>query len=163
MIFLTVGTQLPFDRLVRCIDNVCGKGEIGEEVFGQIGETEYKPLNFKAVKSLDKNVYDEYFEKASAIVSHAGVGTITIAMDHNKPIVVMPRLKKFKEAVNDHQAVIAEKFGLLGNILVANNEEELLVEIERLRMFVPEKRQDQAKLVAERIKDFLNELTVKGQ
>jgi UDP-N-acetylglucosamine transferase subunit ALG13 len=49
MIFLTVGTQFPFDRLVRAVDEAFDNGAIDEEVFAQIGETSYRPRNFEQV------------------------------------------------------------------------------------------------------------------
>ena len=44
MIFLTVGTQFSFDRLVIAIDRIIDDGLISEPVFAQIGESSYKPL-----------------------------------------------------------------------------------------------------------------------
>ena len=48
MIFLAVGTQFPFDRLVKALDDCLDTGIIDEEIFGQIGETSYKPRNFRS-------------------------------------------------------------------------------------------------------------------
>ena len=105
MIFLTVGTQFPFDRFVRAVDNIFDQGLIDEEIFAQIGETSYKPRNFESVVSLEKKVFDERFKGASSVISHAGVGTIMVALKNHKPLLVMPRMKRYKEHVNDHQVV----------------------------------------------------------
>ena len=55
MIFLTVGTQLPFDRLVAAVDDWCAaRGE--SDVFGQIcdpGPDGYRPKHFEWVADLD--------------------------------------------------------------------------------------------------------------
>ena len=54
MIFVTVGTQFPFDRLLRTVDDAFDKGLINEEVFAQTGESNYKPRNFEVTTSLQK-------------------------------------------------------------------------------------------------------------
>jgi len=160
MIFLTVGTQFPFDRLVKSVDQVFGEGLIDEEVFAQIGESSYKPRNFGSVASLDKNLFDKYLKESSSIISHAGMGTITMALEHHKPLLVMPRLKKYGEVVNDHQAAIAKRFELLGHVLAAYVVEEVPEKIKQLSTFTPKKRVSQVQLVAQRITEFLNEVGI---
>jgi beta-1,4-N-acetylglucosaminyltransferase len=162
MIFLTVGTQFPFDRLVMAIDDMIGKGLIDEEVFAQIGESSYKPLNFEYVISLEKKQFDDYITKTSKIISHAGMGTITMAMEYDIPLLVMPRLKKYNEVVNDHQVDIAEKFEKLGYLLVAYTVDQIPDRIKQLETFVPEKRDNHPHLVAARITQFLDSLEVNG-
>ncbi len=158
MIFLTVGTQFPFDRLVKAVDDAFDEGVISEEIFAQIGETSYKPHNFESVVSLEKKVFDKHLKKASGIISHAGVGTITIALNNEKPLLVMPRLKKYGEVVNDHQLAIARKFEEFGHILVAYQEEGLAKKIEQLKSFIPRQRKSNAKAVAARISEFLHKI-----
>jgi beta-1,4-N-acetylglucosaminyltransferase len=157
MIFLTVGTQLPFDRLIKTVDDAFDKGLIDEEIFAQIGESSYKPSNFEHVKSLKKSEFDYWVRKASSIISHAGIGTIATALETNKPLLVMPRLKQYGEVVNNHQVAIAKRFERLGHILVAYEVKEMLGKIEQLRTFLPRKRQAQSETVAERIAQFLGE------
>ena len=110
MIFLTVGTQFPFDRLVKSVDKEIGRNGLEEEVFAQIGNSDYRPENFEAVSSIEKEVFDANVSRARAMIGHAGMGTITVALEHGKPLLVMPRLKKYGEVVNDHQLAIAREF-----------------------------------------------------
>jgi len=158
MIFLTVGTQFPFDRLVKAVDELVGRNGFDEQIFAQIGDSSYQPRNFKAIQLLEKKVFDKHISEASCIVSHAGMGTITMALDNNKPLLVMPRSKKYGEVVNDHQATIARKFEELGHILVAYDVEDLPNSIRKLKEFVPMERKANPKAVAERIRCFLNSL-----
>lgn len=159
MIFLAVGTQFPFDRLVRATDDVFDEGLIDEEVFAQIGESLYKPRNFESVPFLEKKVFDKHLREASGIISHAGMGIITIALDNEKPILVMPRLQKYGEVVNDHQVSIARKLEELGHILVAYDVEDLSDCIPKLQNFIPRKRKANPYIVANRIRRFLNSLS----
>jgi len=159
MIFLTVGTQFPFDRLVKLIDEMSGQNGFKEKIFAQIGHSSYQPRNFESVPSLESHLFAKYMREASCAIGHAGIGTITMALDYNKPLLVMPRLKKYGEAVNNHQLDIARKFEQDGYLLAAYDVGELPAKIEKLKSFVPGKRQSQAKALAERISIFLNELS----
>jgi len=156
MVFLTVGTQFPFDRLVQAVDKACSEGLIDEEVFAQIGETSYKPRNFESVPSLGKKLFDERLKQASGVISHAGMGTIAMAIDNNKPLLVMPRLRKYNEVVNDHQVAIARRFSELGHILVAYDVDDLAVGVRQLKNFIPRKRQASPHAIADRIRRFLD-------
>ncbi len=158
MIFLTVGTQFPFDRLVKAVNHAVEAGLVTEQVVGQIGQTEYRPNSFLAVQSMEKQTFDNYIRCASAIISHAGTGTITMALEHRKPLLVMPRRKEFGEVVNNHQFEIAEKFEELGYILVAYHENDLAEKIKKLKSFNPKVRKDDAEAVIDRITDFLNSI-----
>lgn len=156
MIFLTVGTSFPFDRLVKAVDEAAGKGLISQKIFAQVGVGGFKPKYFQSVETLDKKEFDCYFLQSQGIIAHAGMGTISMALDHNKPLLVMPRRKCFKELVNDHQLAAAERFEKLGHILAAYDSAQLIEKIEQLAMFVPVKRKVQPERVACRIKQFLD-------
>ena len=155
MIFLAVGTQFPFDRLVKTLDDCLDEGLIEEEIFGQIGETSYKPRNFQSAAFLDKKDFDQTLKKATGVIGHAGIGIIRTALENNKPLLVMPRLKKYHEVVHDHQVEMARKFEELGHLLVAYKGRELFGKIRELANFVPKKRETQAEAVVQRISDFL--------
>ena len=159
MIFLTVGTQFPFDRLVKAVDEAIGQGLIEEEIWAQIGQSSYQPHNFKkTVDFLDKNIFDQWMRKASKVISHAGIGSITPTLDETKPLLVMPRLRKYGEVVNNHQVDIIRKFEKCGYLLAAYDVKEFPEKIEALKSFQPQKRNTQAKKVAERRSKFLTQL-----
>ncbi len=156
MIFLTVGTQFPFDRLVKAIDEAVECGLLNEEVFAQVGESKYQPKNLEVVSSLEKTQYDDCMQKASKVISHAGMGSIIIALEFDRPLLVMPRMKKYKEVVNDHQVAIAKYFEELKHILVAYQAEDIPSKLEELKTFVSKKRQTQVQAVTKRIAKFLD-------
>lgn len=162
MIFLTVGTQFSFDRLVKAVDIAVERGHITEQIYAQIGESSYRPHNFGAISSLEKPLFDEYIRQASCIISHAGVGTIAKVLNNNKPLLVMPRQKKYGEVVNDHQIAIAKKFEEFGHILVAYREDDLPKKIEQLKYFIPQPRTNNTKIIINRISDFLSSINKFG-
>jgi UDP-N-acetylglucosamine transferase subunit ALG13 len=133
VIFLTVGTHEPFDRLVRCVDEWCAKQVVDCEIFGQITKrAEYQPRHFKAVPSLDPVEYQKQFSAADFIVSHAGMGSIITALSVQKPIVILPRRGHLQETRNDHQFATAQRFKSRPGIFVAQDEAELPEILHRL-------------------------------
>jgi len=156
MIFLTVGTQFPFDRLVKAVDYAVESGHIAEQIYAQIGKSLYRPHNFWSISSLKKPLFDKYIREASCIISHAGMGTIAMVLSINKPLLVMPRQKKYGEVVNDHQLTIAKKFEESGHILVAYGEEDLPRKIKELKSFVPQQRSSNSEVIISRISGFLS-------
>lgn len=128
MIFLTVGTQLPFDRLVSALDDAYPK--IGLPVLAQICKGNYNPRNFsKVYDHISKTEYDQIFIKASVIVSHAGMGSIITSLLHNKPVVVMPRLASLGEHRNEHQSATCKRLEGISGLYVSRSPEELLASI----------------------------------
>ena len=159
MIFLTVGTQFSFDRLVKAVDKACAEDLVDEEIFAQTGKSSYKPRNFESVNFMDNSHFDSCIRRASSVVGHAGMGTITMALENHKPLLVMPRQKKYGEVVNDHQVVLARRFEELNHFLVAYEAEDLPHKLKQIKTFVPRKRKVQPQLLVERITQFLTKIS----
>lgn len=124
MIFATVGSQEPFDRLIRAVDEWAAlRGRA--DVFAQIGGSTLHPRHIEFTKFLEPGEFNRVIREASVIVAHAGMGSIISALELGKPIVVMPRRGALRETRNDHQVATAESFGAQGRIIVANGEQDL--------------------------------------
>ena len=134
MIFLTVGTQLGFDRLVKAVD-AWAERRGGGAIFGQIaepGETGYRPRHFEWVPHLDPPEFQARFDAAEGVVGHAGMGTIISALSQAKPLLIMPRRAELKEQRNDHQLATAEQFGVKAGITVAHTDAEVAAGLDAL-------------------------------
>jgi UDP-N-acetylglucosamine transferase subunit ALG13 len=140
------------------IDKAVSQNPSEFKIFGQIGKTTYQPKHFKAVSTLDKPEFDKILTESSAVIGHAGIGTIKLALDFNKPLLVMPRLAKYGEVVNDHQVGIAQKFAESGWLLTADDEGLLLLKLRELRTFIPKQKINQADRVAAQIKKYLDQI-----
>ena len=114
MIFITVGTQAPFDRLIKLIDEWAKGQDI--KCFAQIANSKYKPKNIEFKTFLTEQEFTAVFEKATLIISHAGMGTIISSLRENKVILTLPRLAKFKEHRNNHQIATTRAFSEKGFI-----------------------------------------------
>lgn len=150
MIFLTVGTQLPFDRLVRAVDEWCGDVE-RDDVFGQIadpGDTGYYPKNFEWAKFVDPVKFTSCFEESSMVIGHAGMGTIISGLTLGKPVVIMPRLAELREHRNDHQVATARQFKGRNMVFVADTETELSDTLNDAAVSASESGEEQASLFA---------------
>ena len=123
MIFLTLGTQLPFDRLVREVDAVAGR--IDEPIFGQIGRSQFAPVNFPFVAELSPHEFQQRIRAARVIIGHAGVGTILAARRENKPLLMMARLSANAEHRNDHQVATARRLGGLPGMYVVESQHDI--------------------------------------
>lgn len=119
MIFVTVGEQLPFDRLVRSVDDWAGTTE--EHVVAQIGNTEFTPQNMEYKSYFTPAAYKEYIRTTDCIIAHAGMGSIITAIDLQKPIIILPRQQSLGEHRTDHQFATAEKFRKYPSVIVATD------------------------------------------
>lgn len=161
MIFLTIGTLFGFDRLVRAVDEAIRDGALQESVFAQIGPGEYRPRHMEALEVLDKETFEARMAAATALISHAGMGSISLALKLRKPMLVLPRLHKYGEHVNDHQLHTARKFESLGCVLAAYDTPDLIFQYPKLNGFVPRIRVANREGVIRRLEAFLSETSVR--
>ncbi len=124
MILVSVGSQAPFDRLVRAVDE-WARLRNRADVFAQIAKGSYRPAHIGFTDFVDPAEFKELVRGAQFIVAHAGMGSIISALELGKPIVVMPRRACFRETRNDHQVAAARHFGEQGRIIVATDEQEV--------------------------------------
>jgi len=124
VIFTTVGTQAPFDRMIRCVD-LWAEENPGVAVTAQIGDGAYEPRHCKVARMLSPQCCRALMAQSSLIVAHAGMGTILLALELGKPVIVMPRVAALGEQRNDHQLATAEQFGSFGLIHVAHDDQTL--------------------------------------
>jgi len=136
MIFVTVGHQMPFDRLIRVVD-AWAEREGRADLFAQIGDGAYWPSCFQAVPFLTPRQFQQRMERCSAVVAHAGTGTIIAALQLGKPILVLPRRADLAETRNDHQFATARHFAGSGMLLVGYNETELAARLADVETFQP--------------------------
>jgi UDP-N-acetylglucosamine transferase subunit ALG13 len=131
VIFVTVGTQLAFDRMIEAVDGwAASAGQ--HEVFAQIGPGAYTPRHIAYEDFISPAACRERMLAADAIVAHAGMGTILSALELGKPLLVMPRLAALGEHRNDHQLATAKRFAEMGRVAVAENAAELARKLDEL-------------------------------
>jgi UDP-N-acetylglucosamine transferase subunit ALG13 len=154
MILVTVGTQLPFDRLIRIIDDAAPT--LGQPVFAQTGPGSYAPQNIDWKAMVEPVVFAEMLERATLIVAHAGVGSVLMAQQYRKPIIVFPRHASLGEHRNEHQLATIVALENRPGIYVARTK-EVLIDLLGQRLDAPDDsivRPDRA-LMINRIQEFI--------
>ena len=128
MIVLTVGGQLPFDRLVAMADKAVGAS--GEGGFAQIGAGDVIPAHMDHARFLPKDAFFARARAARLLIGHAGIGTILTALEAGKPLLMMARQAALGEHRNDHQRATLVRFAEVPGIYpfaAASELAELLV------------------------------------
>ena len=124
MIFVTVGSQLPFNRLVAAVDGwAAGRPQIN--VFGQVGATSNPPKSFASVSTMSPEEYERRFAEADLIIGHAGMGTIIAALELGKPLLMLPRLVRLRESRNDNQVGTARHFRSFARFEAADSDSDI--------------------------------------
>lgn len=111
---------MPFDRLLRRVDELCGAGVIGEPVVAQIGHSSYLPKNFLFRRFFEPHTEANLIKESRLVIAHGGSGTIVQCLRANKVVIAVPRLSKFLEHVDDHQIEIVEELSARGYLLASN-------------------------------------------
>ena len=123
MIFVTVGTnEARFDRLLAAV----AQAETAESFVIQHGHSsriERPDAELVDFLSYDRMV--ETFRAARAVVTHAGVGSVLVALANGVRPIVVPRLKRFGEAVDDHQLELGRRFAAAGLVTLVEEPDRL--------------------------------------
>jgi UDP-N-acetylglucosamine transferase subunit ALG13 len=123
-VFVTVGSELPFDRLIRWMDRWAGANPHAV-VFAQTGPSSYVPEHLQYCQFLTPAEFTARVKSCDLIVAHAGMGSILTSLQHRKPILVLPRRVHFGEVRSEHQVATAQKLREMNKVLVADTEDDL--------------------------------------
>lgn len=127
MIFVTVGThEQPFNRLVKCMDDLKKDGTILEEVIIQTGYSTYEPKYCRWQKLFPYQEMIKLVDEARIVITHGGPSSFIMPLQIGKTPIVVPRRHEFNEHVNDHQIsfskAVAER---MGTIIVVEDMDKL--------------------------------------
>lgn len=163
MIFVTVGThEQGFERLIKKVDDLVRDGKIKEDVVMQIGFTQYKPKYCKWKKLFPYSEMKEMMQKARIVITHGGPASFIMALQEGKIPIVVPRMSKYNEHVNDHQVdfslAVNKRYK---NIIVVKDIEDLDYDIqnyEKMRNNMKSKIINNNKNFNEKFKKIVSEL-----
>jgi UDP-N-acetylglucosamine transferase subunit ALG13 len=157
LIFITLGSQkFQLNRLLIEVDRLVVSGKIEEEVFAQIGYSDYLPENYDFKEFLDRDEFLDMMNKCDKVITHGGTGAIVGAVKQQKKVIAVPRLKKFKEHVDDHQLQIItefEKMNFIKSVKNIKDLENVILDIEFLSL----KHYDSnTNMILNSIEEFIN-------
>lgn len=150
MIFVTVGTnEARFDRLLHAVEEL----EVDDLVV-QCGSSSLRPKNATCFDFLAFERLVEFVRSASVVVTHAGVGSIAVTLANGRRPVVVPRLQRYGEAVDDHQVALARKLEESG--LVTLVEEPTQLRDLRFDGQLPPRGRDLSSALADDLSEYLH-------
>jgi exopolysaccharide biosynthesis glucuronosyltransferase PssE len=121
VIFATVGsTQFPFARLIDALEELPG-----EALSVQHGPVAPPRAAAQARAFMGFGQVIEQMENADVVVCHAGAGSILCALRAGHTPVVVPRLKRYGETVDDHQRELARALAAEGRVIAVEHLERL--------------------------------------
>lgn len=108
-VLVTVGTIRPygFDRAIRHLDSLL----TDFDVTWQIGESTVEPSHGRVSRLLSRDTMVDEVQRADVVIAHAGVGSILMTLAAGKVPVILPRLARHAEHIDDHQLDIARLLG----------------------------------------------------
>ena len=131
MIFASVGSMLPFDRLVKGVDEWAAANQ-SEEVYIQIGESAYEPQHVPFTRMMPMTEYRERLRRCDLFVAHVGMGAILQALEEGKQMLLLPRQRTLGEHTTEHQLHTAARFRNTAGIRIVDDLRELHHEMSRL-------------------------------
>lgn len=151
MIFITLGSQkFQFNRLLKAVDQL----QTNEEIFAQIGYSDYEPQNYKYKRFLDRDEFEKVMEDSDIVITHGGTGAIIEAVKKKKKVIAIPRLKKYGEHVDDHQIQLVRQFKNL-NLIYACEDMNLENALLAVRMNEYREYQSNTDRIIESLEDFI--------
>ena len=131
-IFVPLGTQkFPFRRLIVALNNLIRKGVYSpDNIVMQSTIYDIEPL-FNHVGLIPVSEFNSYMQNADLVITHAGVNSIITCMQMGKPLLVVPRLQKYGEHVDNHQVEIAYLMEEKYNVLVVYDMDNIEMMIEK--------------------------------
>lgn len=120
LVVVTVGTDHhPFDRLIMWVNYWLGQHpDQTAAVFVQSGTTSVVPL-CRSSRFLGGDQLGALLDRANVIICHGGPGSIADAWARGQVPIVVPRLRRLGEHVDDHQVDFCRRFNGLGRVLLA--------------------------------------------
>ena len=157
MIFIILGSQkFQFNRLLKAVDNLIESGVITEEVFAQVGYSDYVPRNFKCEKFFDRKELSDFIHKADIIITHGGSGSIVGAVKSRKKTIAVPRKAQYNEHVDDHQIQIIQQFTRQNLICACEDCEQLEAALDMVRKTEYESYQSNTEDIINSIRNFID-------
>jgi len=103
MIFVSVGSQLPFNRLTQAVETWAEAHDCTEDIFYQIGDGT-PPTRGVWARQLTPVEFEKYCCNAELVVSHAGTGILMVTSTLKRKLLIFPRrFSEPGEIRNDHQ------------------------------------------------------------
>lgn len=140
MLLITVGTEeYQFNALMHWIDLLVKYQLIKEEVLVEYGASTFLPDGAKGYRKLSDLEFSNYIVNANLIISHCDEGIAQLLEDQDTPYVLVPRLQRFREYIDNHQMEVADNYECRG-IAIARSPGDLVkfIKLQQTSSVTPE-------------------------
>src|SRR5690625_1443437 len=138
MIFVTLGTaKWEFKRPLIEIETAIKSGNIKEDVIVQGGSTNFISCEMETVPYFTQHEMQQLYTNARLIISQGGTGSVIKGVKMNKKMIVVPRLKKYREHIDDHQLEITKEFEKKNYIIGWYEKSSLISLLNKAKDFKP--------------------------
>lgn len=163
-IFITLGSQkFQFNRLLKAFDELCEKGTVdAEDIFAQIGYSDYLPRNFNYKKFLDRDEFSKEMGKADIVITHGGTGAIIGAVKKGKKVIAVSRLAKYGEHVDDHQLQLVGQFKELDLICECDDVDKISDALDVVKRSTYKDYVSNTRNIIESIEQYIKTVTMSG-
>ncbi|SRR5574344_1298471 len=159
MILILLGTQdKPFERILKAVSKSIKSGNIKDKVIAQVGCTKYDLDDITCFDFKPKEEVQELIKEADMVITHGGVGTIIECISNDKKVIVVPRLKKYKEHTNDHQLQITKEFADKKYIIPLYDVKNLNKALDEVKTFMPLKYESNQENFVNSIRNYIDKL-----
>ena len=118
MIFVTVGTTMPFDELLEEVDRLAASDLFGEHVVCQGGQSAYRLTHGE--QFIGRPSIADLIAESSLVISHGGATVIQLLLAR-KPFVAFPNPR----GAGDHQTSFLGQVAAVSDISWSRNVKDL--------------------------------------
>jgi UDP-N-acetylglucosamine transferase subunit ALG13 len=154
---VTVGTILPFDRLVKAVAALGKESGRPSTIVAQVGEGGFVPEGMEVHEAIEFDRMSNLLERANVVFCHGGTGSLITALQRGCRVVAMPRRQDLGEHYNDHQQEIVSAFAARGLIEVAEEASDLESALERALAKPAQRATTDATALIERLRELTDE------
>lgn len=154
---VTVGTVMPFDRLVRAVEQLQKDGLLPERIIAQVGDGGYRPDGWETHERLPFAEMQAILERADLVFCHGGTGSLVTGCRAGCRVLAMPRSASRNEHYDDHQDEIVTAFAERGLIHYAREADGLAEALSAARSGEPIRATTDPDLLISRLRQMMAE------
>jgi UDP-N-acetylglucosamine transferase subunit ALG13 len=127
--FVTTGNGVQsFSRLLDEIKRIAP--QLPQPVIVQHGKTAFSADGIQSFDLVDLPTFQKLLNDCKVLITHGGAGSVFGALKIGKKPVVVPRMKKFDEIIDNHQITFAEELQRQGKVVAVHDVSQLLVAVQ---------------------------------
>jgi UDP-N-acetylglucosamine transferase subunit ALG13 len=155
--FVTVGTVMPFDRLVEAVASLDKANGRPSRIVAQVGRGGATPSGLECREMMEFDAVTALLDRAKVVFCHGGTGSLITALRAGCRVVAMPRRPDLGEHYDDHQIEIVRAFAARGIIEMAEDVPDIASALARALSKQPQRATTDYSPLIERLRQLAAE------